>query len=245
MTKGKAYTGTSGWTYPEWNGVFYPPAVKGTDQLIHYAARYNAVEVNATFYRWPLVKTVENWAVRTPDDFRFALKIWRGLSEKNDVMEDKAVIDDFLARLGGLREKAAPLLLQLPPSRGVEGLDELDKLIGHIRAQQWDLAVEFRNPSWYAAETRAMLDRHEAALVSHDMKGSGNELVNDKAPFLYRRYHGAGGKYKGTYDEKTLERHAKDMRAAMAEGRDVYAFFNNTMDGAALGNAKTLRAMLE
>ncbi|HVU22345.1 MAG TPA: DUF72 domain-containing protein, partial [Rhizomicrobium sp.] len=111
-------------------------------------------------------------------------------------------------------------------------------------AKGWRVAVEIRNAAWYGPELDALLDRHGASLVLHDMPASRNENPNRKAPLVYIRFHGPTGDYGGHYSRKKMAYYADLLRPHLESGRDVWAFFNNDRDVGAIGNADELRALL-
>jgi uncharacterized protein YecE (DUF72 family) len=108
----------------------------------------------------------------------------------------------------------------------------------------WKIAVEFRHPSWYRGGIYTMLDQYQASVVLQDMPSSATRTLNKKAPFVYLRYHGQEGDYKGSYPDNFLQREAKDIAHWLGQGKDVYAYFNNTI-GDAVANLITLRKMVD
>lgn len=247
MTRaGHLHIGTSGWSYSGWKKTFYPPGVKPSAWLGYYSTQFGTVEVNSTFYRLPTPGTVAGWARKVPMDFRFCFKMWRAVTHLHKLHDADDSLSRGLAALAPGRDHSGPLLFQLPPSlkRDDARLESFLHLLAR-RAKGWKLAMEFRHASWHAPEVYALLDRHGVALVRHDMPGSAVTEPNAGCRFVYIRYHGPTGDYGGSYDRAHLEREAAAIHGWLAEGRDVYAFFNNDRDGYAVQNADTLRQCIE
>src|ERR1051326_6408307 len=136
------FVGTSGWTYPDWNGPFYPPEVKGTDRLAFYADRYDTVEVNASFYRVPTLSMVSSWNRRLPSDFHLVLKGTRLVTHRKRLHDCDDWLDFFLERSMPL-ERLKVLLWQLPPSMEKD-LDRLKRFLGRLPTSVRH-ALEFRH----------------------------------------------------------------------------------------------------
>lgn len=150
------FLGCPSWNELSWRGSFYPADLRQSDTLSHYAATFNAVEGNTTFYARPSVQTVQRWAQQMPAGFRFCAKLPRDISHAGDLREHFSATADFLQLLAPLGERVAPLWLQLPasfaPARLAELLAWLDEFASH------PLAVELRHPAFFARgeEERAL-----------------------------------------------------------------------------------------
>lgn len=151
-----------------------------------------------------------------------------------------------MAALEPAKEKAAPLLLQLPPRFDSSTKETFETALRHIAtiAPDWRIAVEFRDPAWYCAEIADFLNTHRAALVLHDMPVAPIAQPAIAAPFIYKRYHGVKGSYKGAYREKYLKSEAQQLLQWQAEGKDVYVYFNNTADASAPLDALRLQRLV-
>ena len=234
--------GCSGWQYKHWRGEFYPQDVPTTRWFEHYAARFDTVEINNTFYRLPEEETFARWAQRAPMRFLFAIKASRFLTHMKKLKDPEEPLERLFSRMRPLGRHLGPVLYQLPPgwkldmARLEHFLQALPKGVRHV--------LEFREPSWYADDVSALLERYRVARCLHDMKGSatGMECVG---PFVYVRFHGAGGTYTGAYSEDRLERWADWLHEQRRGGREVYAYFNNDVGGHAPRDAVTLRRLLE
>ncbi|HEU0248324.1 MAG TPA: DUF72 domain-containing protein [Gaiellaceae bacterium] len=230
--------GCSGWSYAHWRGPFYPQSGSTSRWLEIYAEFFDTVEINATFYRLPTVRTVEGWAARTPDDFLFAVKASRYLTHVKRLRDLVQGVERMDARLEPLRHagKLGPVLWQLPPHFPRDD-DALASALEALTPGRH--AFEFRDPSWFADDVYDLLRRHGAALVVADRAGDASPWV-DTAPWSYLRFHSGRGR-NGTYSARELRAWAD--RVANRAG-DVFAYFNNDWHGFAIDNARTLRALV-
>jgi uncharacterized protein YecE (DUF72 family) len=137
----RVHVGSSGWSYPEWRGGFYPAAADKSDFLRLYAERLNAVELNATYYRLPAEAQFESWAAQVPDGFRFAVKMTRAVVEGR---LDR--IGTFAERVGILRDRLGPVLVQLPDDRPRD--EGMLRLLLDSLPPELQVAVEPQHPSW-------------------------------------------------------------------------------------------------
>ena len=166
----RLHVGTSGWQYDWWRDAFYPKATPKRRWLGHYACRFATVEVNNAFYRLPERTTFERWAAGTPDDFTFALKASRFLTHVKRLADPAEPVARMLDRARGLGQKLGPVLLQLPPQLAI-ALDRLDDALAQFPADQ-RVAVEFRHPSWFVDECRAVLEDRRARAVPRRSTGT-------------------------------------------------------------------------
>lgn len=234
--------GTSGWSYPSWRGPFFPPEVRAKDHLSYYAGRFNAVELNAPFYRTPTLEAVRGWAEQTPDDFRFAWKAskfishWKRLTEK---CENSLELLESRVKLLG--RKAGPILFQLPPQFRANR----ERLAGFVRMlrKRRRYAFEFRHASWYEPPILDLLREHDIALCLSD-HADAPAPWEVTARFVYVRGHGPSGHYHGHYPDETLARWAAEIRTWRRAGRGVWCFFDNDQKSAAPKDAERLRALL-
>ncbi len=237
------HVGTSGWSYDHWDGVLYPPGTPPRDRLAHYVARFGTVELNASFYRWPRTATFASWRRRLPEGFALSVKAPRGLTHAKRLYAPEAWVGRMTEAWHELGPRRAVLLVQLHPAaaRDDARLDFfLSLLPGWMR-----VAVEFRHPSWHDDAVFALLERHGAAYCV--MSGAGLPCVlRATAPFVYLRFHGPDREhlYAGSYPDADLRWWADRIGEWTAQGRDVFAYFNNDGHGHAVRNAETLRALV-
>ncbi len=234
------HVGTSGWTYDDWSGPFYPPGVKGVQRLEYYAQRFDAVEINATFYRTPSEKVIDSWNRRLPPDFHLVVKGPRRVTHFKKLIDFEEPLQLFLDRVLVLKTLKV-VLWQLPPSLH----RDLDRLKAFLEALPRDVrhAVEFRHPSWWNQETAALLAEDEACFVILSHPRLPAEII-PTTDFLYLRFHGLGRRlYQYDYSFEELRTWAEGLAPHLA-GRDLYAFFNNDFAAHAPKNAALFKELL-
>ncbi len=162
----RVLTGTSGFSYDEWHGRFYPADLPANARLTHYSARLPSVEINNTFYQTPKPELLERWRDAVGADFRFALKAPRRITHIQRLKGAEESLSYFWKAASVLGEKLGPVLFQLPPF----AKKDLAVLGGFLAALPAGLrpAFEFRNPSWFDDEVYALLSSRGAALCAGD-----------------------------------------------------------------------------
>ena len=239
-----ACIGTSGWSYREWRGVLYPSGARPADYLAHYATQFSSVEVNATAYGLPRATAVERWCAVVPEHFMFAVKASHRMTHQRRLRGCAADVREFAAAIAPFGAHLGPVLFQLPPSLEADAA-LLGGFLAEARAalNSQILVCEFRHPSWYRAEVFAELQKAGAACCVHDMPGSALTAPPCSGP-LYLRRHGTAGRYVGAYGRERLEADARLIDDALSAGYPAFAYFNNTADGAAIGDVRTLLTLL-
>ena len=234
--------GCSGWSYEHWRGVLYPRSGSTSRWLELYAQSFDTVEINASFYRLPNVKTVARWASVVPDEFLFAVKASRYLTHVRRLRD----IADGVKRLGERIEplrsagKLGPILWQLPPNFTRDDARLESALEALTRDRH---AFEFRDPSWFTKRTHDLLRRREVALVVADRSPQGASPWADTAGWSYLRFHHGRGR-DGNYSERQLREWSSRLKRRRRRG-DAYAYFNNDWEGFAVANARKLRALVD
>lgn len=236
-----ARIGTSGWVYPHWRGVLYHGDQRGW--LDQYAAEFDVVELNGSFYRWPADARFAAWRDRLPEGFGMAVKAPRGLTHARRLLEPEVWIDRVTRGLHELDGRRGPLLVQLHPAMERDDA-RLDHFLSTLPA--WTRpAIEFRHPSWVDENVFGMLERHGAAYCV--MSGARLPCVlRATAHLVYVRLHGPDHRhlYRGSYSDADLAWWAERIREWEGSGHEVHAYFNNDGEGHAVHNARTLRRLL-
>lgn len=244
MARGRPslFIGTSGFHYPDWRGSFYPPGLAAREFLPFYSTRFKSLEVNNTFYRLPLETTLTRWRDVTPEGFVFAVKASRFITHVKRLEEAEGSVATFLDRIRCLGPKLGPVLLQLPSRFPFNG-SKLDAFC-HVLGKDARFTFEFRDPGWFRKETCDILSRHNMAFCIYDFSGTQSpDAVT--ADFVYIRFHGPlKSPYRGGYSESFLDGWAGKIRRWMKEGKAVYVFFDNTMDGHAAADARKMQHLL-
>jgi uncharacterized protein YecE (DUF72 family) len=156
------YVGTSGYSYKEWKGPFYPEDLPDKQMLRFYGERFRSVEINNTFYRMPKESVLEGWAGDVPADFKFVLKASQRITHMQRLKEAGDSVAYLLKVSGALQERLGPLLFQLPPylKKDAPRLSEFLALLPRERRA----AFEFRHQSWFDDEIFGLLREHQAVL---------------------------------------------------------------------------------
>lgn len=227
---GKVRIGLSGWSYDEWDGGFYPPALSPDERLGYVADRFDTVEVNGTFYSLTTPSAVRGWMGKTPTRFVFAIKGSRYITHTKRLHDPAQALANFFASgLLDLGTRLGPILWQFPPNLTYdrERLERFLRLLPHETSEAEALArehddrvregsygdgtnhrlrhvVEFRHPSFLTAETMSVARRNGCAVACSD--SSAWPLVADvTAGFVYIRLHGPEEIYASGYDEDSLQ----------------------------------------
>ncbi len=236
--------GCSGWHYGDWRGVVYPAELPPRQWFSHYATLFDTVELNATFYRLPAPDIVRGWRDQAPPGFLYAVKLGSYASHRKKLRDPEQWLSNHLDRVRRLGDTLGPTLVQLPP-RWRRNVERLSRFLAMIPpAQRW--AVEIRDPSWLHDDVLATLRRHRVALCLHDLVP--DHPLELTAGWTYLRFHGPDAlrdRYRGAYGPDRLGPLAEQARAWLAEGVDVYAYFNNDYDGHAVTDATWFRTALE
>ncbi|MDP9074051.1 MAG: DUF72 domain-containing protein [Actinomycetota bacterium] len=231
---GVARVGCSGWMYQHWKGSVYPGSLPARRWFEHYATMFDTVEINNTFYRLPPETTAESWAAQAPPGFVYAVKMGSFGSHRMKLKDAKSWLPNHLDRLDRLGPTAGPTLVQLPPRwrRNAERLDEFLTMAPANR--RW--AVELREPTWLHDEVYDVLAKHGAALCIHDLLANHPWELTTTA-WTYVRFHGPNAvehPYQGRYGPDGLFWMAERLSSWLAQGVDVYAYFNNDDSGFAV-----------
>ena len=173
------YVGTSGYSYKEWKGTFYPVDMSAKGMLHYYGERFRTVEINNTFYRMPKTVGPGSMGGEVPADFKFVLKAPRQITHIHRLKDSADSVSYLLEVAGALKERLGPLLFQLPPNLK----KDVPRLRGFLALlpPQWRTAFEFRHQSWFDEEVFGLLRDHQAALCIAEAE---NDL---EVPFRFDR----------------------------------------------------------
>ena len=249
--------GTSGYSFDDWRGTFYPEEIQKGKMLEFYVRHFDTVEVNSTYYRIPSPRTFESLARRTPDDFEFTVKVNKGTTHEG---KDAEVVAPFRTAIQPLIEtgKLKGVLAQFP--WGFRNTPENRTYLQECRERIPDLPyfVEFRHRSWLTAEVGDMLKTHRIGFVSVDepqLSGMLPAAATATTEVGYVRFHGrnaknwwggkGGERYDYLYSREELERWAEKIEGLTSKTEKVYLFFNNCHQGQAVENAKEMAGILQ
>lgn len=235
--------GTSGWTYADWRGPFYPASIPKNKWLRWYAGQFATTEVNGSFYRTPSLDAVRAWRKSTPADFSFAWKASRFITHWKRLNPDTCEnsIDLMVTRLKVLGPKAGPVLFQLP-ARFEADRERLARFL-KLLPPHYRYAFEFRHRSWYEQGILDVLCDHDASLCLSDHHQAPAPWAVT-ARHVYVRGHGPRGRYKDNYPDKTLRLWSQRIRRWRNQGKQVFVYFDNDQKSAAPADARRLGALL-
>jgi uncharacterized protein YecE (DUF72 family) len=237
----KIRIGCSGWNYRHWRERFYPKGLPQRRWFDFYAAHFDTVEINNSFYRLPKAETFEAWRAQAPPGFCYAVKANRFLTQAKKLKDCAEPLQRMMTPFRVLGDRLGPILYQLPPRFRVN-LERLESFL-ELVPKDVTSVFEFREPSWYRDETWALLERHGASFCVHDMPGSATErLAIGRAAYV--RFHGSAGKYRGRYPDDALLGWTDWLVGEAKAGRTVWCYFNNDIDAHAIHDAQTLKAMV-
>jgi uncharacterized protein YecE (DUF72 family) len=238
--------GTSGWLYEHWNGKFYPEGMKDRDKLKFLSEHFHTVEINSTFYHMPPGKTFQHWHDVAGEKFLYSVKFSRYITRtKRLVLDDesKPFIREFLKRTRFICDKLGAVIIQLPPGLKFD-LELLEKFLkyftGYLKRIKLnaDVAIEFRNRSWFEQETYNILRKYNTAFVCADSSRYPCEKIVT-ADFMYFRLHGPRELFASKYTDDELNQWHEFIKAN-DKLRRCYVYFNNDFYGYAIENAEYL-----
>jgi uncharacterized protein YecE (DUF72 family) len=239
------HIGTSGWSYRHWDEIFYPKDTRPEKYLEHYITKFSCVELNSCFYHLPRKATVTGWMNRTPENFRFCLKLSRLITHQLKLENIEIPLFRFFNVFEGMRTRLGPVLIQLPPGLHYDKnlicnfFDILKNIYNQCR-----FAVEVRHHSWINDEFFDILARYRIGYVIAD---SGKRYPSHETvttDFVYLRFHGREQLYASDYSENILEEYAEKIKGWLSSGKEVWSFFNNDYHGFAPKNAALLHAKI-
>ncbi len=218
------HTGTSGYSYKEWKGSFYPEDLSNAEMLSYYGERLGAVEINNTFYRLPKASVLENWAEQVPDSFLFSIKASRKITHFARLKETAAEPTEYLlSTVKTLGSRLGVVLFQLPPNFKKD-LERLSAFLNTLD-EGTPAAFEFRHDSWKDDEVSSVLREHGVALVCADTEDS-----DDDEPVVTTTSWGYLRLRRPDYSDDDLARWAERVQAT---GWDrAMVFFKHEDEGA-------------
>jgi len=236
------YIGCAGWNLRKEFAEEFSP--QGT-HLARYAGRFNAVEINSSFYRPHRTATYARWAACTPSNFRFAVKLPKQITHVCRLAGVNPPLEQFLGEIAGLGEKLGTILVQLPPSLAFDATVAAE-FFAALRARTLAPVVcEPRHPSWFDPPAETLMVERRIARVAADPSVVPTAAVCGGWPgTCYFRWHGSPRTYYSSYDDSALAELASRLLTAAENGRDAWCIFDNTALGAATQNALSLQRMV-
>lgn len=227
---GRLLVGTSGFSYKQWIGSFYPEGTKQSALLAAYASLLPSVEINYTFRQLPSEKTIAGWMTQTPEDFVFTLKASKRITHDQRLVDVDESLRAFLERGAGLGARFGPILVQCPPSLSYrpEVLDDFLAITQRVSPPGQQYALEMRHPSWAVDEVYDKLRVADVAWVIADTDERDAEFVRTSDRLVYVRLR------KTDYSLIAIKAWVPPIRSALASGADVAVYLKHeeTPEGA-------------
>lgn len=230
--------GTAGWAIPKQYSSAFPADGGG---LSRYAAVFNAVEINSTFYRVHRASTFERWADNVPDDFRFSVKVPKLISHEKRLVGAGQEFESFVLSLSVLGPKLGPLVLQVPPKLAYDEATTTAFLDAARGTGAIELVIEPRHETWFRPDAQALLEAYGIARVGADPERAQGALQPGGSRHVtYLRLHGSPRVYFSAYDDTFIEAIRETLAATDGP---AWCIFDNTASGAAAGDALRLKQM--
>lgn len=239
---GKNYIGTAAWANPP-----AERSIRAADHshLQHYAAHFDAVEINSSFYRPHQQSTYARWAASTPAGFRFSVKAPRSVTHECGLRQCRVELRQFLQEVAGLGRKLRVILVQTPASLAFEARVATRFFASLTAASPCQIACEPRHPSWFSPRAEAVLSRYGVSRVAADpARPAGADEPGGARKLIYYRLHGSPRMYYSAYSTEFLRQLSVKLRALSGSSTEVWCVFDNTALYEAWDNALQLRGLL-
>ena len=218
-SSGHLYVGTSGFAYSAWRGSLYTLQTRPEEMLSAYAEHFGAVEIDASFHRFPSEAVLSEWARRTPETFRFSLKVHRAITYDRKPKDQARMLSDFVRRCTALGPRMGVFLLLFPPYRSLDDSFMTQLLQGLPQGMR--AACLFRHGSWYNQGSADLLYRRGLSYCVVDGDYYPAAEVDPKGPFAYLRLQAHD------YSQDELAAWHQRLEPLLAAGKDAYVFFAN------------------
>jgi len=215
------HVGTSGYSYKEWKGNFYPEDLPAKQMLSYYASRLPAVEINNTFYRLPQKSVFENWKQQVPERFRFSVKASQRITHFKRLQDTEADVTYLIETARALEDRLGVILFQLPPNMKKD-LPSLQSLLDHL-SEGTRAAFEFRHQTWFDDDVLELLRSHNQALAISDTDDLPVNHVDKTADWGYLRLR------RVNYSEANLADWLSRVRDQ--NWKEAFVFFKHEDEG--------------
>jgi uncharacterized protein YecE (DUF72 family) len=238
------YIGTSGFSYDDWVGKFYPETLQRNEWLGYYSTYFNTIELNVTFYRMPQKNIFSSWYKKTGKGFLFSVKGSRYITHIKRLHDTKDAIDYFFSGVNLLKEKLGVILWQFPPSLSPD-IKVFSNFLKHISKYNKSVhAFEFRSALWLRDDIINLIKDAGATVCISDWNGVEMPYIPG-FNFYYIRRHGPkkAPLYSGSYTKREIIADARMIQSKM-KGMDVFVYYNNDVRAHAIANAFELKKKL-
>lgn len=248
---GKIYIGTAGWLHDTWRGEYYPNSLRQGEWLDFYTDDFKGVEITRTFDKLPSQKLLGRWFESVPRGFRFAVKASRYITHVKRLKDAKNPLQTLNAQLSPLEWARGPILFELPADMEINEARLRSFLEAHKAVAEVPTILSFTNDSWFTGDIKDVLEEYNEA----SNKDAGVHVcIHDKegvdcpawviGNLVYIRLHGPDGDAGAEYHGNTLRMWAEKIAEWSKEGKDVYCFFGNVSNLAAVEDAKRLQELI-
>lgn len=235
------YIGCSGFHYKHWKEKFYPPGMPAKDWFGYYSSFFDTLELNVSHYRFPTGKMLDEWYLKSKPGFRFAVKVYKGITHYKKLHDCKAMVNDFYGIVGDhLKEKAACILFQFPESFRFNDtnmsriLDNLDPRFQNV--------VEFRHESWWNEEVFSIFSKNDIVFCGVSHPDLPSQIVTTSAT-IYHRMHGSPRLYSTNYSREKLIS-TRDAIKKCESIKHAFIYFNNDFNAYAVKNALKMKDLI-
>ncbi|MCL4355911.1 MAG: DUF72 domain-containing protein [Thaumarchaeota archaeon] len=243
----KVRIGCSGWSYKDWDGVFYPKWLASEDYLSFYSKVFNCVEVDSSFYRIPSQFMVSKWRSNTPVGFVFSPKLPKKITHEKKLEDSESTLMYFYSVMSKLKEKLGPIAIQLPPSVKLSTHQDILKEFLSTLSPEFKHAIEFRHRSWFTPEVYSLLRKNNVSMI-----WALNQYVESPpeatADFVYLRMVGDREitEFTGVQKDRSenMDRWATSVKENASKFESGYVFFNNHFAGFSPESANEFRRLL-
>ena len=211
------YVGTSGFSYKEWKGSFYPEKIPAKDMLSYYASHFQAVELNNTFYRRPQKGMVETWKAQVPDSFRFSVKASQGITHFRRLKDAGDATRVMLESVAALEDRLGAVIFRLPENMEKD-IKRLETFLKDL-PQDTPAVFDFRHPTWFDDEVAALLRSHNHVLCVSDIEELPGSNIVKTADWGYIRLR------RVRYTERELKEWISRIKAQ--DWKHTYVFFKH------------------
>ena len=238
MKKQEIHIGCSSFYNTYWKGIFYPDDMPRKEWFEYYCKHFDTYELNATFYKFPTLKTSQNWYDKSPEGFLFAVKAPKVITHLKKFVDCQKELNDFYEVVQeGFKEKLGCVLFQLPPSFHYTP-ERLSLIVASLNPD-FKNVIEFRNETWWREEVYAVFSENDITFCSVNYPNLPTAIIKTNE-IGYLRFHGNPKLFYSSYNEKELEQVAAFL-FSNNKFKTTFVYFNNTASTAGILNALTLK----
>jgi uncharacterized protein YecE (DUF72 family) len=239
--------GCSGWSYKDWQGIFYPKDFLARDYLRFYSSVFNCVEIDSSFYRVPSASMISQWKNSTPSGFLFSPKLPKKITHEKKLVDSEATLTYFYSVLNKLGPKLGPIAIQLPPSIKLSTHEASMKAFISQLHPDFKHAIEFRHKSWFTPEVYQLLRKNNIAMI-WSLNQYLETPAEQTADFAYVRMVGDReiSEFIGTQRDRSedMQRWASVIKDGASKFESGYIFFNNHFAGFSPESVNEFRRLL-